>query len=1042
MDKIKMWNWYGESFEKKVNDSKISYKNFVDQAQNVFDRKKRDLDLKKKVDKDLFLRAKTKLQDEQKRALKTLKISHTNETLVIKETIKQLKIAQSLSNLIIFEIKKIDKKLKESAIYVANYYKMIQTTADDVEVKEANMTSIIDKAKAEEKIELFKKSLLTIIYKYNKQFKSEELNLENLTSDGFSSKLVAQEKEVLNSQENISLVKELFRSLVDKKNRLLIQREKSKEKFALTKKESKIAYKQSKKQLKKDYAQRILDAEYSYNKEYAQNLDLLKAELKERKAKIVEKKADLVSAAKNKQEALKDYNKQNKAIEKSIKKAYKQEKILAKKLFKLHTQYTKLLATVNFLGLSEKHIQRIYFAIKNLLIDKYQNGAKNDQQIKEEYKHFSLVAQKYEAAAKNLKPEQKEKLAIHKNANLPLLLQLKYRKNAVDYAKVNYYRKLSAAKKEYSYDSEFLAKKADALEEYINDTNKIFNASKREIKKSKLELNFLKHHADPKKEQASAQKRELLKKELEDKKAALAQKLKAKEITKKAYEFKIREAKIIYKEKINEFKLHDDKLKNKILVKTQFSRTNAKVKITKKIYESKVVEAIKQVPTENKKLARWKGFLLNLLFPGLAQIFLFKEYKKGAILLAFSALIYFLFIPFSFGLVWTKMGGIQGLVDLGASQHDSSLGILPDARFWMFGGAASIVLLAISAGFIIASAISAYRRGKFLEEGMRPQNWTQTKNWLSNQGFPWLISIPGWFLIAFIIIIPLMTSLFISLSNIGFQHTPPGQTVDWVGFGQFGKWWIFRNNGLISSLFKVFTWTIIWTFGAGFSVIVVGTLFAILVNSEKVKFKKFFRLVYIIPWAIPAFVTIIFLKSIFQADGESLVNYILIKIGLIDQGINYFASANTIRFLLIVIQTWLGHSYIFLLITGNLQSIPKDIYEAGEIDGAKKVSLFRHLTLPILVSSLAPLLIGQFTFMFNNFTIISLFSGGGPQYLDASVFKEGATDILISWIYKLTGSIALEGNVAFASALVIVSSLMSVSIAAYGFAKNAARREQ
>lgn len=81
--------------------------------------------------------------------------------------------------------------------------------------------------------------------------------------------------------------------------------------------------------------------------------------------------------------------------------------------------------------------------------------------------------------------------------------------------------------------------------------------------------------------------------------------------------------------------------------------------------------------------------------------------------------------------------------------------------------------------------------------------------------------------------------------------------------------------------------------------------------------------------------------------------------------------------------------------------------------------------------------------MFNNFTIINLFSGGGPAFLRPTVFLEAGTDIIISWIYKLTtGVVQIEGNTAFASALVILSSSISVGFASYGFAKNIAKGEK
>ncbi|UWD34187.1 ABC transporter permease subunit [Mesomycoplasma molare] len=1043
MEKIKMWNWYGEKFDKKINDSKLSYSNYLNQVQNVYDRDKRNLDLKKKINKDLFVKAKRNLLDEEKRSLDTLKISSKNQLQVVKETYKQLKIANSLISLIQFEIKKIDKKNLESAQYVSNYYKMLLKTADEASVKEENMTSILNKAQSDEKILLLNKIYLLIILKYLKYTKKNELDIVELEEllNKTPSIFKTIEIDTFYLSEGKERVIKLFNRLKNKQAKLLVQKEEIKKEIPEIKKASLSKLKEDVKNLKANYKQRILEAEFSYNKEYDEELSLLKNNLIERKNKVKERKEEIEKLSIEKEEKLKQYKQTKKLEEKEIFNTYKKELRLSLELEKIFNKYKKLLVINKILKLKQRnYIEHYYSLYKKQIINKYINTNEYNKDILRLTKyHFNSLYKKIYLSYKNTDDAKKNVIKIHMSSNLPLIFRWKYKANAIRFAKSKYLQKLGNSKKDHSYDGDFLISKSSSLFEYAQDTNKVLNYSADEIKKSKLILNKIKNSPTQDYEQEFKNNIKEIKENYKKKINELKLRYKNKDITKKAYLFKLKEEKILLKESIVSLKLNNEKEKHKVVVKTQYSRLSSQLKIFKKIYESKVVESIKQIPMENKKGAKYKGLFLNLLLPGLAQLFLFKEIKKGILLLLISLILYGLFVPFSFGLTWNKIGGIQGIIDLGASIHDFSLGILPDARFYMFGAAASLILLALTFSFTIANAVGAYRQGKLLEEGLRPQNWTQTKKWLSEQGFPWLISIPGWFLIAFIVLVPLMTSLFISLSNTGFQHTPPQQIVDWVGFTQYGKWWIFRSNGLLTSLSRVISWTLIWTFVTSISVIVTGTIFAILVNSEKVKFKKFFRLIYIIPWAIPAFVTIIFLKSAFQGDSNSLINYILIKLGIIKDGINFFGSIYWVRFLLIVIQTWLGHSYIFLLITGNLQSIPKDIYEAGEIDGAKRSKLFQHITLPILLSSLAPLLIGQFTFMFNNFTIISLFSNGGPNYSEQTVFQESGSDIIISWIYKLTTTVQIDGNIAFSSALVILASVFSVSIAAYGFAKSAAK---
>lgn len=164
--------------------------------------------------------------------------------------------------------------------------------------------------------------------------------------------------------------------------------------------------------------------------------------------------------------------------------------------------------------------------------------------------------------------------------------------------------------------------------------------------------------------------------------------------------------------------------------------------------------------------------------------------------------------------------------------------------------------------------------------------------------------------------------------------------------------------------------------------------------------------------------------------------------GLISKAKNWLTEIGTARVLVILVQTWIGYAWIFMLVTGNLQSIPKDIYEAGSIDGAKGRQLFWYLTLPSLLISIAPMLIGQFVGAFNNFTTISIFTGGGPAYANSTSFGEASTDIIISWVYKLTtGAAQFEGNQAFAAALTTLAGSFSIAISARGFIKSMARRD-
>ncbi len=99
---------------------------------------------------------------------------------------------------------------------------------------------------------------------------------------------------------------------------------------------------------------------------------------------------------------------------------------------------------------------------------------------------------------------------------------------------------------------------------------------------------------------------------------------------------------------------------------------------------------------------------------------------------------------------------------------------------------------------------------------------------------------------------------------------------------------------------------------------------------------------------------------------------------MLGTNINWFGSTPTAMFAVLLVQLWMGYNYMFLVCTGALQSIPADLTEAAQVDGAKPLHAFRTITFPLLLVALAPLLIASFAFNFNNFTAIYLVSEGAP----------------------------------------------------------------
>lgn len=301
---------------------------------------------------------------------------------------------------------------------------------------------------------------------------------------------------------------------------------------------------------------------------------------------------------------------------------------------------------------------------------------------------------------------------------------------------------------------------------------------------------------------------------------------------------------------------------------------------------------------------------------------------------------------------------------------------------------------------------------------------------MRTDGFPYLITTPALLVIIFIVLVPIFTAILISFTDMN----PKNQNkFHWIGLENYIT--IAKGQGIAGQAFwKIFGWTLIWTIGASTLAIVLGFIFALLVNNERIKAKKFFRTVYLLPWAVPAFITIMFFSIMTSRGGvfsETLGS-------IFNTSLDIKNDAFQTRLALILIQGWLGHSYIFLLTTGVLQAIPKDLYEAASIDGANGLKQTFKITIPLVLFQIAPMLINQYTFNFNNFSIIYLYNQGGPFNPKVYGNLAGSSDILISYIYKLTMESQYQ---AIGAAITIFISIILIIISYLGYRKSSAFKE-
>lgn len=261
--------------------------------------------------------------------------------------------------------------------------------------------------------------------------------------------------------------------------------------------------------------------------------------------------------------------------------------------------------------------------------------------------------------------------------------------------------------------------------------------------------------------------------------------------------------------------------------------------------------------------------------------------------------------------------------------------------------------------------------------------------------FPVGALIPSSFLVMFFIILPILITICVAFTNYSAPNNiPPKNLVDWVGIKNFIN--IFKLKIWSSTFIGVGTWTFIW---AGLSTIIVysfGFLLAICLNKKNIKFKGTWRFLFILPYAIPSFVSTLVFRILFNGIGP--INIFLQNLGF--SPIPFLSDPFWAKFTVIAVNTWIGAPYFMLLITSALTNVSDDIYEASEIDGASKFQQFKFITLPLILAQTAPSLILSFAHNFNNFGAIFLLTSGGP--VNADYRFAGHTDILITWIYKLT----------------------------------------
>ena len=189
-----------------------------------------------------------------------------------------------------------------------------------------------------------------------------------------------------------------------------------------------------------------------------------------------------------------------------------------------------------------------------------------------------------------------------------------------------------------------------------------------------------------------------------------------------------------------------------------------------------------------------------------------------------------------------------------------------------------------------------------------------------------------------------------------------------------------------------------WAIFATFTNYIFGMLLALLINHKLVRLKKMWRTWFMIPIAIPQFVSLLLISRALEPSGA--INVLLQELHITQTPIPFLTDPTLARITVIVINMWIGIPYTMLTFSGVLMNIPADLYESAAIDGAGPIRQFFSITLPYMIFVTAPATITTFVGNVNNFNVIYLLTAGGPASLD--YYQAGKTDLLVTWLYKLT----------------------------------------
>lgn len=241
---------------------------------------------------------------------------------------------------------------------------------------------------------------------------------------------------------------------------------------------------------------------------------------------------------------------------------------------------------------------------------------------------------------------------------------------------------------------------------------------------------------------------------------------------------------------------------------------------------------------------------------------------------------------------------------------------------------------------------------------------------------------------------------------------------------------LFGDPALRSSFIQVFLWTVVFALLSVFLTFTLGMFLAIMFDVPEMPMRSVLRSLLLIPYTIPAFVAVPVWVGLLNPQFGVISGFIANFTG--GWVPPWFSDPTWSKVGILLVQTWLGFPYMFVVVTGALQTLPNDVYEAADLDGANAWHKFQSITLPLLLVTVGPLLVASFAFNFNNFTVIDLYNRGGPPIPNTPT-PVGYTDILATYTYRVAFGSTGTSDYGYASAITMMIFLILMAITFFQF---------